>query len=106
MAQSRPGSLPFVGDTAGPGSPVTLPRTRLGHKHRVGLGNVGLIHSDDQRSLMVSCWNRRSEAFELKPMERLAQLVLVPVVQASFFEVKTFHESQRGSDGFGSSGRG
>ena len=55
---------------------------------------------------MASCWNRGSEAFELKPMERLAQLMLVPIVQASFFEVKTFHESQRGSDGFGSSGRG
>jgi len=107
MAQSKPGSLPFVGDTAGPGSPVTLPRTRPGHKHRVLLGNlVGLIDSDYQGPLMVSCWDRGSEAFELKPMERLAQLVLVPVVQASFFEVKTFLESHRGSDGFGSSGRG
>jgi len=86
---------------------MILPRSGLGHKHGIVLGNlVGLIDSDYQGPLMVSCWNRGSEAFELKPMERLAQLVLVPVVQASFFEVKTFHESQRGSDGFGSSGRG
>ena len=85
---------------------LILPRSGLGHKHGIVLGNlVGLIDSDYQGQLMVSCWNRGSEAFELKPMERLAQLMLVPVVQASFVEVKAFHESQRGSDGFGSSGR-
>ena|SRR5436190_23851037 len=86
---------------------LILPRSGLGHKHGIVLGNlVGLIDSDYQGQLMVSCWNRGSQAFELKPMERLAQLMLVPVVQASFVEVKAFHESQRGSDGFGSSGRG
>ena len=86
---------------------LILPRSGMGHKHGIVLGNlVGLIDSDYQGQLMVSCWNRGSEAFELKPMERLAQLMLVPVVQASFVEVKGFHESQRGSDGFGSSGRG
>ena len=85
---------------------IILPRSGLGHKHGIVLGNlVGLIDSDYQGPLMVSCWNRGSVAFELKPMERLAQLVLVPVVHASFVEVKDFHESQRGSDGFGSSGR-
>ena len=95
----------YVGD---PGlAALILPRSGLGHKHGIVLGNlVGLIDSDYQGQLMVSCWNRGSEAFELKPMERLAQLMLVPVVQASFVEVKGFHESQRGSDGFGSSGRG
>jgi len=86
---------------------LILPRSGLGHKHGIVLGNlVGLIDSDYQGQLMISCWNRGSEVFELKPMERLAQLMLVPVVQASFVEVKGFHESQRGSDGFGSSGRG
>jgi dUTP pyrophosphatase len=86
---------------------LILPRSGLGHKHGIVLGNlVGLIDSDYQGQLMVSCWNRGSEAFELKPMERLAQLMLVPVVQASFVEVEGFHESQRGGDGFGSSGRG
>ena len=86
---------------------VILPRSGLGHKHGIVLGNlVGLIDSDYQGQLMVSCWNRGSAVFEMKPMERLAQLVLVPVVQASFVEVGDFHESQRGSGGFGSSGRG
>ena len=85
---------------------VLLPRSGLGHKHGIVLGNlVGLIDSDYQGPLMVSCWNRGSTAFELKPMERLAQIVLVPVVQASFVEVKDFNETQRGSGGFGSSGR-
>jgi dUTP pyrophosphatase len=85
---------------------IILPRSGLGHKHGIVLGNlVGLIDSDYQGPLMVSCWNRGPAAFELKPMERLAQLVLVPVVQASFVEVKDFHESQRGGGGFGSSGR-
>ena len=86
---------------------LILPRSGLGHRHGIVLGNlVGLIDSDYQGQLMVSCWNRGSETFELKPMERLAQLMLVPVVQASFVEVRAFHESQRSSDGFGSSGRG
>ena len=85
---------------------LILPRSGLGHKHGIVLGNlVGLIDSDYQGQLMVSCWNRSSAAFELKPMERLAQLMLVPVVQASFAETTDFHESQRGSGGFGSSGR-
>jgi dUTP pyrophosphatase len=86
---------------------LILPRSGLGHKHGIVLGNlVGLIDSDYQGQLMVSCWNRGATAFELKPMERLAQLVLVSVAQASFVEARGFHESQRGSDGFGSSGRG
>ena len=85
---------------------LILPRSGLGHKHGIVLGNlVGLIDSDYQGQLMVSCWNRGATAFELKPMERLAQLVLVPVVQAAFVEAEDFHESQRGSGGFGSSGR-
>jgi len=85
---------------------LILPRSGLGHKHGIVLGNlVGLIDSDYQGQVMVSCWNRSSAAFELKPMERLAQLMLVPVVQASFAETTDFHESQRGSGGFGSSGR-
>ena len=85
---------------------IILPRSGLGHKHGIVLGNlVGLIDSDYQGPLMVSCWNRGQAAFELKPMERLAQLVLVPVVQASFVEVRDFHETERGSGGFGSSGR-
>jgi dUTP diphosphatase len=84
---------------------LILPRSGLGHKHGIVLGNlVGLIDSDYQGQLMVSCWNRGQATFELKPLERLAQLVLVPVVKASFIEVKDFHESQRGGDGFGSSG--
>ena len=84
---------------------LILPRSGLGHKHGIVLGNlVGLIDSDYQGQLMVSCWNRSSVAFELKPMERLAQLMLIPVVQASFIDTTDFHESQRGSGGFGSSG--
>ena len=84
---------------------LILPRSGLGHKHGIVLGNlVGLIDSDYQGQLMVSCWNRGAAAFGLKPMERLAQLVLVPVVQASFVQVEDFHESERGIGGFGSSG--
>src|ERR1019366_10613162 len=84
---------------------MILPRSGLGHKHGIVLGNlVGLIDSDYQGQLMVSCWNRGSTAFELKPMERLAQLVLVPVVNASFAETEDFAMSARGSGGFGSSG--
>jgi dUTP pyrophosphatase len=85
---------------------MVLPRSGLGHKHGIVLGNlVGLIDSDYQGPLLVSCWNRGSEAYELKPLERLAQLVLVPVVQASFRIVDEFEESARGTNGFGSSGR-
>jgi dUTP pyrophosphatase len=84
---------------------LILPRSGLGHKHGIVLGNlVGLIDSDYQGPLMVSCWNRGTNAFELKPLERLAQLVLVPVVMASFAETKDFAMSERGSGGFGSSG--
>lgn len=84
---------------------LILPRSGLGHKHGIVLGNlVGLIDSDYQGPLMVSCWNRGSTAFELKPMERLAQLVLLPVVQGTFVTVTDFDESKRGRGGFGSSG--
>jgi dUTP pyrophosphatase len=85
---------------------LILPRSGLGHKHGIVLGNlVGLIDSDYQGQLMVSCWNRGNTAFELKPMERLAQLVLVPVIQALFRIVDEFEESTRGTNGFGSSGK-
>ena len=85
---------------------MILPRSGLGHKHGIVLGNlVGLIDSDYQGQLMVSCWNRGQTAFELKPMERLAQLVIVPVVQAAFRIVDEFEASERGADGFGSSGK-
>jgi dUTP pyrophosphatase len=84
---------------------MILPRSGLGHRHGIVLGNlVGLIDSDYQGPLMVSCWNRGQSAFELKPMERLAQLVLVPVVKGTFAEVIEFEASARGSGGFGSSG--
>ena len=85
---------------------MILPRSGLGHKHGIVLGNlVGLIDSDYQGPLMVSCWNRGGEAFQLKPMERLAQLVIVPVVRAAFQVVKSFEESARAEGGFGSTGR-
>ncbi|MBW8329612.1 MAG: dUTP diphosphatase [Thiobacillus sp.] len=85
---------------------LILPRSGLGHKHGIVLGNlVGLIDSDYQGQLMVSAWNRGQQAFELTPMERLAQLVIVPVVQAEFNVVEEFDESQRGEGGFGSTGR-
>src|ERR1700737_3110033 len=80
---------------------LILPRSGLGHKHGVVLGNlVGLIDSDYQGQLMVSCWNRGPNAFDLKPMERLAQLVLVPVVMATLAETDDFAMSERGSGGF------
>lgn len=83
-----------------------LPRSGLGHKHGIVLGNlVGLIDSDYQGQLMVSCWNRGSEPFTMQPGERIAQLVLLPVVQAQFTLVDEFDQSLRGEDGFGSSGR-
>jgi dUTP pyrophosphatase len=84
---------------------VILPRSGIGHKHGIVLGNlVGLIDSDYQGPLMVSCWNRGREPFLLSPLDRLAQLVIVPVVQASFRVVDSFAASERGSGGFGSSG--
>jgi dUTP pyrophosphatase len=86
---------------------LILPRSGLGHKHGIVLGNlVGLIDSDYQGQLMVSCWNRGREAFTIAPMERIAQLVIVPVVQAAFRQVESFDESLRGQGGFGSTGRG
>jgi len=86
---------------------MILPRSGLGHKHGIVLGNlVGLIDSDYQGPLMVSCWNRGAQAFTIQPMERIAQLVIVPVVQASFRLVDSFEASQRGEGGFGSTGRG
>ena len=85
---------------------LILPRSGLGHKHGIVLGNlVGLIDSDYQGQLMVSAWNRGTDAFTLHPMERLAQLVIVPVVQAQFEIVAEFDQSARGAGGFGSSGR-
>ncbi|ABK09265.1 dUTP diphosphatase [Burkholderia orbicola] len=85
---------------------LILPRSGLGHKHGIVLGNlVGLIDSDYQGQLMVSTWNRGQTAFVLNPFERLAQLVIVPVVQAQFNIVDEFTESDRGEGGFGSTGR-
>lgn len=85
---------------------LILPRSGLGHKHGIVLGNlVGLIDSDYQGQLMVSAWNRSQQAFELTPMERLAQLVIVPVMQAEFNVVDEFEASARGEGGFGSTGR-
>ena len=85
---------------------VLLPRSGLGHKSGIVLGNlVGLIDSDYQGPLMVSCWNRSDTAFTVQPMERIAQLVIVPVVQARFRLVESFEVSDRGAGGFGSTGR-
>ena len=84
---------------------MILPRSGLGHKHGIVLGNlVGLIDSDYQGPLMVSCWNRGTQPFTLQPLDRLAQLVIVPVVQAAFTVVDDFASSERGAGGFGSSG--
>ena len=84
---------------------LILPRSGLGHKHGIVLGNlVGLIDSDYQGQLMVSAWNRSSVAFTLEPLERLAQLVIVPVVQAQFNVVQEFEASERGENGYGSTG--
>ena len=86
---------------------MILPRSGLGHKHGIVLGNlVGLIDSDYQGPLMVSCWNRGNAAFTIQPLDRIAQLVIVPVVQASFRVVENFDDSARGAGGFGSTGRG
>jgi dUTP pyrophosphatase len=86
---------------------VILPRSGLGHKHGIVLGNlVGLIDSDYQGQLMVSCWNRSREPFIVQPGERIAQLVVVPVVQVELEIVADFEASARGAGGFGHSGRG
>ncbi len=85
---------------------LILPRSGLGHKHGIVLGNlVGLIDSDYQGELMISTWNRGETTFALNPMERLAQLVIVPVVQAKFNIVDEFAPSERGAGGFGSTGK-
>ena len=84
---------------------VILPRSGLGHKHGIVLGNlVGLIDSDYQGPLMVSCWNRSRETYTIEPMDRIAQLVIVPVVRAKFRLVQEFEASARASGGFGSTG--
>lgn len=84
---------------------IILPRSGLGHKHGIVLGNlVGLIDSDYQGELMVSVWNRSSTPFVIEPLERIAQLVIVPVVQAAFNVVSEFTETDRGEGGFGSTG--
>jgi dUTP pyrophosphatase len=84
---------------------LILPRSGLGHKHGIVLGNlVGLIDSDYQGPLMVSCWNRGATEYLLQPLERLAQLVIVPVVQAAFQVVESFEASSRAEGGFGSTG--
>lgn len=94
----------YIGD---PGIAATiLPRSGLGHKHGIVLGNlVGLIDSDYQGQLFVSCWNRGSEPFTINPGERIAQMVFVPVIQAQFEVVDEFEESHRGEGGFGSTGK-
>lgn len=85
---------------------IILPRSGLGHKHGIVLGNlVGLIDSDYQGQLMVSCWNRGQAEFVIQPFERIAQLVIVPVVQATFRRVDSFDASDRGTGGFGSTGK-
>lgn len=83
-----------------------LPRSGLGHKHGIVLGNlVGLIDSDYQGPLKVSCWNRGSESYTIQPGDRMAQLVVVPVVQVAFEVVDTFEQTERGDGGFGSTGK-
>lgn len=85
---------------------VILPRSGLGHKHGIVLGNlVGLIDSDYQGELKISCWNRNTEHFTINPGDRIAQLVFLPVVRVAFSVVESFTESSRGEGGFGSSGR-
>lgn len=85
---------------------MILPRSGLGHKHGIVLGNlVGLIDSDYQGQIFVSVWNRGREAFTIQPMERIAQLVIVPILQVGFNVVDEFPRSDRGADGFGSTGK-
>ncbi|SMC28315.1 dUTP pyrophosphatase [Andreprevotia lacus DSM 23236] len=85
---------------------MILPRSGLGHKHGIVLGNlVGLIDSDYQGQIFVSVWNRGNAAFTIQPMERIAQLIIVPVVQVTFNLVNEFSESERGEGGFGSTGK-
>lgn len=85
---------------------LVLPRSGLGHKHGIVLGNlVGLIDSDYQGQILVSCWNRGQTSFQLNPLERIAQLVVVPVIQVEFNKVDSFDQSHRGEDGFGSTGK-
>ena len=85
---------------------MILPRSGLGHKHGIVLGNlIGLIDSDYQGELMISCWNRSDTTFEIQPLDRIAQLVIVPVLQADFVWVDEFTASDRGDKGFGSTGR-
>ena len=107
----NPGDCQLIGcgiaiHLADPGyAALILPRSGLGHKHGIVLGNlVGLIDSDYQGQLMVSAWNRGSKPFTIEPLERLAQLVVVPVVQARFRVVQEFVASQRGEGGYGSTG--
>ena len=109
----QPGSAELVPTgiaiyVADPGlAAVILPRSGLGHKHGIVLGNLtGLIDSDYQGPLMVSCWNRGQAAYTVQPGERIAQLVLIPVVQVALDVVTEFAATERGSGGFGSSGRG
>ena len=86
---------------------LILPRSGLGHKHGIVLGNlVGLIDSDYQGEIFVSLWNRGHEIFSLNPLDRIAQLVVVPVVQVAFNVVESFEASHRGAGGFGSTGKG
>jgi dUTP pyrophosphatase len=86
---------------------ILLPRSGLGHKHGLVLGNLtGLIDSDYQGQIFISCWNRGSKAYEVQPGERIAQMVFIPVEQVAFDVVKEFSESDRGDGGFGHSGRG
>ena len=85
---------------------ILLPRSGLGHKHGIVLGNlVGLIDSDYQGQLMISCWNRGDKTFVVEAGERIAQMVIVPVIQPEFHIVNEFEESQRGTGGFGSTGK-
>ena len=85
---------------------VILPRSGLGHKHGIVLGNlVGLIDSDYQGELLVSCWNRSKDVFLINPLERIAQLIILPVMQAKFNLVEEFPKSERGEGGFGSTGK-
>jgi|SRR6185503_4350216 dUTP pyrophosphatase len=85
---------------------IVIPRSGLGHKHGIVLGNlVGLIDSDYQGQIFVSCWNRGQAGFVVNPMERIAQLVVVPVVQVQLNVVESFEESERGAGGFGSTGK-